>query len=299
MVMTYSSKKRTSTKTTETHALKPIECPPVDEASFLDAVRNNNISTVESVLRANPNWVHLRTKDEHGFQPIHIATQEGFTEMVKLMLDEFGADYKAESQKGAWIPAHQCAKYGHSEIFRVLASKGEDVNIRRKNKYRFTPLFWAVQQGHTEFCKMLVLEYGVSTSEESGTLHRPLHLASECGQTDIIKFLLCRRFEDVNMRQSDRFGYTPLHWACRMGHLDAVVALLESGADYFAETSTNKQTPLALAEKYERTSVVSYLKDYIHKKEGRRHMLSTLSYKMTKSLVYVDCMILAVNEKEK
>jgi ankyrin repeat protein len=84
-----------------------------------------------------------------------------------------------------------------------------------------------------------------------------------------------------------------------MGHLDAVVALLENGADYDAETSTNKQTPLALAEKYEKTLVYNYLKDFIHKKEGRRRALASLSFKMTKSLIYIDCMILAVNEKEK
>lgn len=297
MVMTIGGKKSPN-KTSENTKLSVVECTALDETAFFEAIRRNDLKTVEAALRANPNWVHIRTKDEHGFHPLHIATQEGHTELVRLMIDEFGADFQSESLKGSWIPAHQCAKYGHCDIFRILVAKGEDVNVRRKNKYKFTPLFWAVQQGHTEFCKMLVLEYHVSTSEESGTLHRPLHLAAECGQMDIIKFLIYRKFEDVNMRQSDRFGYTPLHWACRMGHLDAVVTLLENGADYSAETMTNRQTPLSLAEKYERHHVVSYLKEFIRKKESRRWMLSTLSHKLTKTLVYIDCEMIVCNEKQ-
>ncbi|KAL0486194.1 ankyrin [Acrasis kona] len=276
----------------------PNACTPITDINSLsEAIRRNDINSVEIALNNNRIWAEAH--DEQGYQPIHVATQEGHVEIVRMLLDEFGAKHYAETTKGKWIPAHQCAKYGHCEIFRILIGKGEKVDVRRKNKYLFTPLFWAVQQGHTSFVRMLIEEFNVSTKEESGTFHKPLHLASECGQAEIIRYLLTRRHENPNMKQSDRFGYTPLHWACRMGHLEAVKVLLDNNADYDAKTSTNGQTPLMLAEKYEKTEVVVFVKEHIRRKETRRRAIFIGLHKLaTARPTYVDCDIICVNENQ-
>jgi ankyrin repeat protein len=41
-------------------------------------------------------------------------------------------------------------------------------------------------------------------------------------------------------------GWTPLHWACKNGHVEVVKALLEKGADLHAKTNLG-ETPLHYA----------------------------------------------------
>ncbi|KAK5643952.1 hypothetical protein RI129_007797 [Pyrocoelia pectoralis] len=56
----------------------------------------------------------------------------------------------------------------------------------------------------------------------------PLHLASFCGECQVIRELL-EQNADVNAY--DKYGKTPLHWAAVKGHLNAVEILLSNSAN--------------------------------------------------------------------
>ncbi|KPP66106.1 myotrophin-like, partial [Scleropages formosus] len=57
---------------------------------------------------------------------------------------------------------------------------------------------------------------------------KPLHYAADCGQADVLEFLLSKG-ADVNAH--DKHGITPLLSATYEGHLACVRILLEKGAD--------------------------------------------------------------------
>merc|ERR1712227_938345 len=58
----------------------------------------------------------------------------------------------------------------------------------------------------------------------------PLIHAIQSGHNDIVMFLL-EKGADVMNRQHNRFEWTPLHVACKVGNQEAVKALLAKEAD--------------------------------------------------------------------
>lgn len=56
--------------------------------------------------------------DEDGYTPLHWAVWDGYTEIVKLLLEK-GANPKAENACG-YTPLHWAARFGHTEIVKIL-----------------------------------------------------------------------------------------------------------------------------------------------------------------------------------
>ena len=69
----------------------------------------------------------------------------------------------------------------------------------------------------------------------------PLHLACRSGHLAVVHYLLTSR--GANLEATDNDGRTPLHFACLRGHLDVVQELVARGANLEASTNSGK-TPL-------------------------------------------------------
>ena len=75
--------------------------------------------------------------------------------------------------------------------------------------------------------------------------------------TSPIYLLLCKYGADLNVADK-KYGYTPLHYACKGGFVACVEALLRHEANVCAE-SLEKHTPLHRAAWAGRTDVVQVL----------------------------------------
>jgi uncharacterized protein len=82
----------------------------------------------------------------------------------------------------------------------------------------------------------------------------PLTAAAVIGDTNLLVELLHQR-ADVDVRFN---GWTPLHEACRLGHLEAVRVLLDHQADVNGGTCEH-WTPLHMASFYQNANVVAEL----------------------------------------
>ncbi len=71
-----------------------------------------------------------------------------------------------------------------------------------------------------------------------------LHIASDCGRLDIVKYLV---EQGANVNARDWFPKTPLHWACERSRLEIVEFLVANGADVNAVCDNNGRTPLHYA----------------------------------------------------
>jgi ankyrin repeat protein len=89
---------------------------------------------------------------------------------------------------------HAAQENNVTEVLRLL-SVGADVNV--KNRFGWTPLHWASNDGHSQV---------------------------------VIKLLQ----NGADIEAKDNYGLTPLHWACMRGHLHAVEALVSGGANLLA-----------------------------------------------------------------
>ncbi|OLY79307.1 Oxysterol-binding protein-like protein [Smittium mucronatum] len=101
----------------------------------------------------------------------------------------------------------------------------------------------------------------ISTTFEKST---PLHLAVQCANVDIIKFLLDYDNHVIPIDFKDPYGNTALHYAVKASRKEAVLLLLEAGADDDILDSNN-QTPLMIAPNLDIENIIF---DYHNRKIG-------------------------------
>ncbi|RYP77756.1 hypothetical protein DL769_003322 [Monosporascus sp. CRB-8-3] len=144
----------------------------------------------------------------------------------------------------------------HGSTVRWLLGTGPRINT--KDKYGWTPLHWASQNGHDTVVKQL-LESGADASVKDNGGMTPLYLASGNGHDTVVKQLL-EGGADASVKDDD--GETPLHWASQNGHDTVVKQLLEGGADANVKDDDG-ETPPYLAPRYNNPTVVGLLHSFL------------------------------------
>lgn len=66
--------------------------------------------------------------------------------MIEYLIQQ-GADVNARATWGWYTPLHVACKYGYEDVAKCLLKHGAKWHIR--DKYRATPLRWAIRSGHS------------------------------------------------------------------------------------------------------------------------------------------------------
>ena len=164
-------------------------------------------------------------KDQEGWTPLTEASQEGQTEIVKLLLAN-GADVTVNW--GGMTPLHQAS---NREIAEALVAHGADT--RAKDKVGRTPLNTVPDAGAME----VLLQKG---GWEKRDISRGLNCGVYTGNAEIMRVLLDHG-ADINIR--DRQGRTSISWAAQYGFKESLKLFLERGADITIKDNEG-QTPL-------------------------------------------------------
>ncbi|KAF3142747.1 hypothetical protein TWF703_000250 [Orbilia oligospora] len=181
----------------------------------------------------------IDTEADNGWTPLIYAASKGHEAALALLLKN-GAKTVASST-GELALAH-AARWGHVEAAKVLLDHKADANLY--NKAGLTPLLEAARAGNLEIVNIL-LERGANlelrsivTSSSSPTAGRtPLSFAAQGGNKLLIEFLLGKG-EKLDSR--DAKGGTPLMYAIRNCKQEAVIRLLESGANPLIKSNDGK-----------------------------------------------------------
>lgn len=169
--------------------------------------------------------------DEWGRTALHIAAGTDHTGGIVELLMEHGANLGARAP-GGLRPVHLV---GHVEAARALLAHGADINA--KDDHGRTPLHHVVGTEHARVMEREVWPRRSQFRRTDVAEHRAL-----------VEFLISR---GADLDATGDTGGTPLHAACRAGHLDDVKILVESGANVATEDGLGL-TPLdrALLSKY-------------------------------------------------
>ena len=167
-------------------------------------------------------------RDSEGNMPLFYAADQGYEQVVKLLLDN-GAD--VNEQSGHYGNALRAASAsGHEQVVKLLLDKGADVNAQGEDYGN--ALQAASGSGHEQVVKML-LDKGADVNAQGGDYGNALQTASGGGGHEQVVKLLLDKGADVNA-QSKRYG-NALQAASASGHEQVVKLLLDKGADVNAQ----------------------------------------------------------------
>ncbi|WP_353285220.1 ankyrin repeat domain-containing protein [Wolbachia endosymbiont (group A) of Beris morrisii] len=119
-------------------------------------------------------------------------------------------------------------------------------------------LFDAVKQNNLDKVKELINQGANINAQEKGIYgKKPIHIAAENNNKNIIEFLLSR---GVSVNDTERVGNTPLHYAAWGGRLEAAEFLVNKGADIdAADASTYGKKPVHVAAENNNKNIIEFL----------------------------------------
>lgn len=171
---------------------------------------------------------------------LHRKIEEGGVKNVEEAI-KAGANLNLKADFGN-TPLHVAVKGEKIEIIELLLKKGALLN--EKNNANKAPLHLAVEEGNPRIIKLLV-KAGASLSVKDGSGFTPLHyVANYEGKESksLLEAMASTISKDTINIQSNN-GFTALHIASALGHLEIVETLLKFGADWTV-TDNEGKSPL-------------------------------------------------------
>jgi len=222
------------------------------ETPLMEAARRGNIATVGALLSggAKPN-----AQETNGGQSALMWALSERHAAVATELVKRGADVHARTKRG-FTPLMFAAQQGDVESARMLIEAGAKPNDVMP-RTGFTPLIIASAMGRTDVAALL-LEKGADPNAVDANGFTPLHHAvKERDSVAVVQALLTHKAKpDARLKQEKVSavtvagivlqGATPLMLAAEVNNLEAIMALVEGGADAKIPTEL-KTTALMLA----------------------------------------------------
>ena len=192
----------------------------------------------------------VNRQDEAGNTPLHIACQNGSTDMVQYLVEERMCDFNVANNRGE-LPLHLACKLMYGKEIVQLVSVGCDVN--RQDEAGNTPLHIVCGNRNISSVTCLVEERKCDFNVANNKGELPLHLACKLKYGKEIVQLVSVGC-DVN--RQDEAGNTPLHIVCGNRNISSVTCLVEERKCDFNVANNKGELPLHLAcQHYDRKLV--------------------------------------------
>ena len=156
------------------------------ERALLRACHYGHIEIIKEVLYDNFPQLDINFANDNGARALHIACENGYTDIVKLLLTYPTIDINSKQKSGA-TPLHLACWKGF-----------------------FLPLFGAAsEEDYTEIVKALLLHSNIDVNLQDVDGKTPLHIAClryECSDNtkEVVKTLLSN--DNINENLQDKWG---------------------------------------------------------------------------------------------
>ena len=163
----------------------------------------------ESLKFLLANGANINLLDETKKDAFHYAVNGNHAEITQILLKR----KPKYSEKSTSNTLHLACRHGMEDVVKYLLSK--KVNPNGVDDDGWTPVAEAASAGQSRILRRL-LKAGGYTNSVGPSKRTPLHLASKKGDFDSVTVLL--EFNpELDLLQTDEFGYTPLHLAAMSG----------------------------------------------------------------------------------
>ncbi|NXP78360.1 ASB3 protein, partial [Ramphastos sulfuratus] len=215
------------------------------------AAREGNVKMLRKLIKQG---YSIDVADNRGWLPIHEAAAHNSSECLRVLIRAASSvDYISSKTFEGLCALHLSARHGSLESLHILLEAGADSN--EVTTEATTPLFLAVENGHTNTVKFL-LQHGANVEgPHSWSGWNSLHQASFQGYTEIMEILLKK---GANKECKDDFGITPLFVAAQYGQLESLRLLVSHGADVNCQAK-DRATPMLIAAQEGHTECVELL----------------------------------------
>ena len=220
---------------------------------LLDAVKSGNLAIVNKTLQCK--WTDINTFDSDGRFPLYLASENGHTEIVKILLkqDKINVTNQRSGDNMRCSSSIMIASHnGHAEIVQLLLDH-PDVDINEGDSDGRTPLYCASWKNHIQVVQRLLIQTEIDVNKaQTRTGATPLYIASELGNTQVVELLLDKTEIDVNKAKTDASGETPLTGTIRFAlqysnSKPAKLLLAHPGIDVNKKRTSDEATPLWVA----------------------------------------------------
>ena len=191
---------------------------------FLNSIFHSHLPMVKLLHKRGAN---AGSESRDGIKALHLACFKGSKAIVTFLI-RIGQDVQEAAMPGGFTPLHIAAEQGFWEIMEVLMQAGASLDLQTVNANAQTPLVHAVFGGRADVVERILKVPGQTPNEHLGPLRTTLmHFAAAAGHVNVIEKLLMAG-ADINALAST--GATALIEAVREGRLAAVEKLLAAGA---------------------------------------------------------------------
>ena len=201
------------------------------------AVKANNVAELKVLLNKDGIDVNATTTGlfDSGRTALHLATENGNTECVGLLLAHKNIDVNARTINGVlnlgdYTPLHLAAASGKTECLRLLLSaSGIDVNSQTTGGMMkgMTPLHSAVDTGTIECVKLLLEHRGIDVNVQNEKGLTALHLAVENVFTGWVRELLSDKRINVDIATNKGETHLKLAEHSDNAHKQEILSLLQ------------------------------------------------------------------------
>ncbi|XP_066292946.1 ankyrin homolog [Branchiostoma lanceolatum] len=207
----------------------------MDMADLFSAASNGDCVKIRSLLDEG---MDVGAKDGDGFTALHHAAKAGHCPAMGMLLDR-GADIEATGKsdlttgKTGLTVLHLATMNNNCAAIAILLARG--ANLEKRNKFDQTALHFAASRGDCDLVGLLSHDQSpignfnrMDKNLLSALQHSSMSTRTEGSRCDAITLLLDGG-ADIDAR--DCFDYTPLHYAALEGNNNAILLLLDRGAD--------------------------------------------------------------------
>ncbi len=191
-----------------------------------------------------------------GTTPLMLAAAAGDPQLVARLL-EAGADVNARERFFGETALMFAAAYGRTEVVKLLAARGADLGAATK----VVDVSKLTLEGEDGGQQQQQQQAQAAGGGQSAGSQRGAEAGRPAGQTGAASGGRAsagerpRRPQVPGLDRQYRYnelvgktgGFAPIHFAARQGHLDAVQALVEAGADVNQLTGGDRSSPLLVA----------------------------------------------------
>lgn len=204
-----------------------------ESRDLFQVIDSNDYQQFKQLLEAGAD---IQITREYGETLLHLAACKGHIELIKLLI-EYGADIEArKTDLGKETPLARSVWFDNQEVAKILIKNGANTNCLVKYSDNLNYFNWAVEMGYLELVEMAI-------TKGNNIPKSALHIAVTKGNLAMTELLLKNQM-DVNQKNSQ--GDTPLFLAIENKHPEIAKFLIANGADIWAQNY----------EKYEKKDIL-------------------------------------------